>query len=180
MNKKYLLGACLLLTGLASCTNDEIVPTGGDIDGDAPGRGAVVFSLSGLGSGSVENPQTRANTVLATQEENRIDSLDIYVFAYDDDGTFNENLTSTDPTAMAKITPQADGDVTTDTKWYLQEKWTWKSKEAGHSSGIVDTSKPQLHEIATLGGRAAWPARQSSIRSRDAASSSSSWPTAAS
>lgn len=151
MKVKHLLGACLLLSGLASCTNDEIVPNGGGIDGEAPGHGAVTFSITGLGSGSVENPETRA-TVLATTEENRIDSLDIYVFAYDDDGTFNEDLTSTDVTAMAKITPAADVNVADDAKWYLQEKWTYKSAEPGHSSGKVDTSKPQLHEIPTLGG----------------------------
>ena len=151
MKVKYLLSACLLLSGLASCTSDEIVPNGGGIDGNVPGHGAVVFSISGLGTGSVENPETRA-TVLATAEENRIDSLDIYVFAFDNDGVFNEDLTSNAAADMAKLTPQADGDVTDQTKWYLQEKWTYKSQEPGRSTGLVDTSKPQLHEIPTLGG----------------------------
>lgn len=151
MKVKYLLSACLLLSGLASCTSDEIVPNGGGIDGEVPGQGAVVFSITGLGSGSVENPETRA-TVLATAEENRIDSLDIYVFAYDDDGTFDEDLTSTAAAVTTKLTPQNDAAVAADANWYLQEKWTYKSAEPGHSSSKVDTSKPQLHEIPTLGG----------------------------
>ena len=149
MKMKYLFGACMLLGSLASCTSDEIVPTkGGDID--VPGSGAVVFSLEGLGSGSVENPGTRA-TILATQEENRIDSLDIYVFAYDNDGTFDEDLTVTTPAVIAQLTPD-DAAAADETKWYLQEKWTWKSPEPGRSSGVVDTDLPQLHEIAQLGG----------------------------
>ena len=151
MKVKYLLGACLLLSGLASCTSDEIVPNGGGIDGEVPGQGAVVFSITGLGSGSVENPGTRA-TVLATAEENRIDSLDIYVFAYDDDGTFDEDLASTETGVIAKLIPQSNDAVTNDANWYLQEKWTYKSTEPGHSTGKVDTGKPQLHEIPTLGG----------------------------
>lgn len=148
---KYLFGTCLLLAGFASCTSDELVPAGGGIDGNVPGQGAVVFSITGLGSGSVENPDTRA-TVLATEEENRIDSLDIYVFAYDSDGNLTDNIATPDAAGITALTPQADADVTDNTKWYLQEKWTWKNPEPGHSSGVVDTSKPQLHEIATLGG----------------------------
>lgn len=152
MKVKYLFSAaCLLLTSLASCTSDEILPNGGGIDGEVPGKGAVVFSITGLGSGSVENPETRA-TVLATAEENRIDSLDIYVFAYDDNGTFDEDLTSTQAAVIAKLTPQNNDAVANDANWYLQEKWTYKSSEPGHSSGKVDTGKPQLHEIPTLGG----------------------------
>lgn len=147
MKIKYLFGACVLLGGLASCTSDEITPqggTGGSIDA---GQGAVVFSLEGLGAGSVE---TRA-TVLATAEENRIDSLDIYVFAYDDDGTFDEDVVNFDAAVIYKIQP-TDAQTADSTKWYLQEKWTWKSPEPGRSSGVVDTSKPQLHEITQLGG----------------------------
>lgn len=151
MKMKYLFGTCLLLAGFASCTSDELVPAGGGIDGNVPGQGAVVFSITGLGSGSVENPDTRA-TVLATEEENRIDSLDIYVFAYDSDGNLTDNIATPDAAGITALTPQADADVTDNTKWYLQEKWTWKNPEPGHSSGVVDTSKPQLHEIATLGG----------------------------
>lgn len=147
MKMKYLFGACMLLGSLASCTNDEIVSTGGSIE--TPGSGAVVFSLEGLGSGSVENPATR--TILATQEENRIDSLDIYVFAYDNDGTFDEDLASTEAGVIAQLTPD-DAATANETHWYLQEKWTWKNPEPGRSSGVVDTSRPQLHEIAQLGG----------------------------
>ena len=151
MKIKYLLSACLLLSGLASCTSDEIVPNRGGIDGNVPGHGAVVFSLSGLGTGSVENPSTRA-TVLATAEENRIDSLDIYVFAFDDDGVFDENTDSPSADDIGFLTPASDAEVTDNTKWYLQEKWTYKSQEPGRSSGVVDTSKPYLHEIPSLGG----------------------------
>lgn len=147
MKMKYLFGACMLLGGLASCTSDEIASQGGGID--VPGNGAVVFSLEGLGSGSVESPGTRA--ILATQEENRIDSLDVYVFAYDNDGTFDEDLTVTTPAVIAQLTPD-DAATADETKWYLQEKWTWKNPEPGRSSGMVDTSRPQLHEIPQLGG----------------------------
>lgn len=151
MKSKNLLGACLLLASMAACTNNEILhQQGGGSEETVPGQGAVVFALEGLGTGSVEN--TRANTVLATQEENRIDSLDIYVFAYDNDGTFGEDISSTDLGIINSLTPASDDDVANNDKWYLQEKWTWKNPEPGRSSGNVDTSKPQLHEIAQLGG----------------------------
>lgn len=153
MRIKHLLSTCLLLGSLASCTSDQVLPhEGGEINGNVPAQGAVVFSLEGLGSGSVVNPSTRATTVLATEEENRIDSLDIYVFAFDDNGTFDEDLTSKEQVVIDKLTPASEADVADSQKWYLQEKWTWKNPESGHSSGRVDTSLPQLHEIAQLGG----------------------------
>lgn len=144
---KHLFSACMLLW-LASCTSDEIIPsTGGELK--QPGNGAVVFSLEGLGTGSVQNPLSRA-TVLATQEENRIDSLDIYVFAYDNDGTLDEDLTSTEAGVITQLTPASDAEAADNSKWYLQEKWTWK--DDARTNGTVDTDKPQLHRIDNLGG----------------------------
>ena len=106
MKMKHLLVTTLLVL-LAACTNDEpLAPgTGGQDD-----SGAVSFSITGLSSGS-----TQSRAAIAVQEENEIKTLDIYVFAYDD----NANLADAPNAAPATID---------ETQWYLQEKWSYNDE----------------------------------------------------
>ncbi|WP_455590648.1 hypothetical protein [Bacteroides sp.] len=106
MKMKHLLGTTLLIL-LAACTNDEPLVPGTGEQGDS---GAVSFSITGLSSGS-----TQSRAAIAVQEENEIKTLDIYVFAYDD----NANLADAPNAAPATID---------EGQWYLQEKWSYNDE----------------------------------------------------
>ena len=106
MKMKHLLGATLLML-LAACTNEESqVPARGEQDA----LGAVSFSITGLSSGS-----TQSRAAMAVQAENEIKTLDVYVFAYDD----NANLADAPNAAPAGID---------EGQWYLQEKWSYNDE----------------------------------------------------
>lgn len=113
---------------LASCASDEsLAPVGPEV----ADSGGVRFNIEGLASGST---QTRA--AIAVAAENEIKTLDIYVFAYDDD---------TDP-QTEPAAPPADID---ESKWYLRE--TWRYNEDNPTSVTGDIEKG-LHAF-TLGGK---------------------------
>lgn len=114
MKMKQLLSTSLLLL-LAACTENE--PWKADAGGGA--AGAVSFSITGVSSGSA---QTRA--AIAVKEENEIKTLDIYVFAYDD----NADLADAPATAPANID---------ESQWYLQEKWSYNSETPVQGNGTT-------------------------------------------
>lgn len=115
MNVKKYLTVLFGVTLLSACTSDEPVNGPDDGSGGQSGTaGTVTFKVDGLASGSTAQPTKAGETIIASSKENRIQVLDILVFAYC--GTGN--------------TPEAPGGAGTNlsdpTYWKLQE-WHYYS-----------------------------------------------------
>lgn len=79
MKLKYFLISSLAVMMLAVACNDDVADV--NIDNETPAaKGRVTFSVTNSSKGSVHYPTTRA---IATDEENNIDTLDVYVFGID-------------------------------------------------------------------------------------------------
>lgn len=79
MKLNYLLISSLAAMMLAAACNDDVADV--NIDNETPATtGHITFSVTNSSKGTVHYPSTRA---IATDEENNIDTLDVYVFGLD-------------------------------------------------------------------------------------------------
>lgn len=116
----YLLATVLLASCTAESDKTDRTPTK---ETDSANRREVLVSLKNKLTVKTTSTETKANTPIATEEENGIEALDIYVFgAKEENGTytFRERFTyrqdgSTIPTGAKELnlTPSTDNATTT-------------------------------------------------------------------
>lgn len=125
MNVKKYLTVLFGVTLLSACTSDEPVNGPDDGSGGQTGTaGTVTFKVDGLAGGSTAQPTKAGETIIASSKENRIQVLDILVFAYCNAGNTVEPAGGT------------TGNINDPAYWKLQE-WHYYS-----DGEITDATDP--------------------------------------
>lgn len=156
--RQYLnaLLACALLAGVTSCVSDEVAGPGDNGQGELP-EGAITFKIAGINTGSVE---TRAvgDPLIATEAENRVNDLTIFVFTSDtnsnDDADYTYHSYWTSEQGLPKLVEEETNKFSLGGSGQFRTATIVLPKELKYAKFLFLTARPRLFRTDATGENA--------------------------